>query len=214
MCWDSLSVCNLCVLKLKCFLGKWMTVGVKQRHKLPSLVSYFQSVRLSLCICLVLKMSHWAFLGAVWFPDSLTRGSDSLASCAATMSLINRNPQRKRAVFRLPGHYGSLCSITLPRKQCGSDCCREINNTFLRMLSKWQNLNSSRQEDSFVGTCCIVHNNNSCRFTLCVFERTQHMLISSQEAIWGSKNREVDCNLTFFAPKRHLTINRVCPSVC
>lgn len=28
------------------------------------------------------------------------------------MSLINRNPQRKTAVFSLPGHHGSLCSIT------------------------------------------------------------------------------------------------------
>lgn len=35
----------------------------------------------------------------VWFPNSLTRGSDSLASCTATMSLINRNSELRLSRF-------------------------------------------------------------------------------------------------------------------
>lgn len=111
------SNCNLCTVKLKCMFMKLITAEANQWHKLFSLVSHFQAVCVSLPLHLFgvedVTLGVFSFW-TVWFPDSF-HGSDSLAPCTATMSLINRNPQRKRATsFSLPGYYVSIRSVTQP----------------------------------------------------------------------------------------------------
>ena len=125
MCWHSLSNCSLCTVQLKCMLMKLITAEVKQWHKLFWVASHFQPVCVALTLHLfgVERRCHVElFFGTVWFPDSLTHGSDSLASCAARMSLINRNPQHKRAALSLPGRYHSICSVTQHRNSVASLC--------------------------------------------------------------------------------------------
>lgn len=126
----SFSNCNLCTVKLKCMFMKLITVEANRWHKLFSLVSHFQPVCVSPSAFVWCRRCHVGLFffffsfWTVWFLDSF-HGSDSLAPCTGTMSLINRNPQRKRAAFSLPGYYVSICSVTQPINNLTG--CRDIN---------------------------------------------------------------------------------------
>lgn len=97
------------------------------------------------------------------------------------MSLINRNPQRKTAVFSLPGHHGSLCSITWKHfyKYCQKWFCIHFIKLF--------RLNHTGKPILVAGTCLKQAVDLSRVASITSITRCSDLLISGREhLLWCS----------------------------